>query len=209
MATETSKTTSPGNAPPTPQQIPLAQIRDLPGIVNIRTYTPKDLGGLVSSIQSVGVREPIIVRRSEDGTYQLLAGQRRRKASELAKKTTIPALVYEMASGRGADLSQGAGARPQGRHPRQAGDALCGASRAERRRSRPPLFLPLDKDKQNEKPAPTAPIKSDPTKAEEKTPVVPLVADKDKETEKSASGGSCQERGGQGGREIGRRSCQC
>ena len=96
MATETSKTTSPGNAPPTPQQIPLAQIRDLPGIVNIRTYTPKDLGGLVSSIQSVGVREPIIVRRSEDGTYQLLAGQRRRKASELAKKTTIPALVYEM-----------------------------------------------------------------------------------------------------------------
>ena len=96
MANETSKTTSPGNASPTPQQIPLAQIRDLPGIVNIRTYTPKDLGGLVSSIQSVGVREPIIVRRSEDGMYQLLAGQRRRKASELAKKTTIPALVYEM-----------------------------------------------------------------------------------------------------------------
>ena len=53
MATETSKTTSPGNAPPTPQQIPLAQIRDLPGIVNIRTYTPKDLGGLVSSIHGV------------------------------------------------------------------------------------------------------------------------------------------------------------
>ena len=96
MANETSKATSPGNASPTPQQIPLAQIRDLPGIVNSRTYTPKDLGGLVSSIQSVGVREPIIVRRSEDGMYQLLAGQRRRKASELAKKTTIPALVYEM-----------------------------------------------------------------------------------------------------------------
>ena len=72
MANETSKTTSPGNASPTPQQIPLAQIRDLPGIVNIRTYTPKDLGGLVSSIQSVGVREPIIVRRSEDGTYQCM-----------------------------------------------------------------------------------------------------------------------------------------
>ena len=48
MANETSKTTSPGNASSTPQQIPLAQIRDLPGIVNIRTYTPKDLGGLVS-----------------------------------------------------------------------------------------------------------------------------------------------------------------
>ena len=93
MANETSKTTSPSNAPPTPQQISLAQIRDLPGFVNIRTYTPKDLGGLVSSIQSVGVREPIIVRRSEDGMYQLLAGQRRRKASELAKKNGLKGRV--------------------------------------------------------------------------------------------------------------------
>ena len=96
MATEPGKNTSPGAALPHPRQIPLADISDLPGAVNIRTYTPKDLGGLVSSIQSVGVREPIIVRRGEDGKYQLLAGQRRRKASELAKKTSIPALVYEM-----------------------------------------------------------------------------------------------------------------
>lgn len=126
MANETSKTTSPGNASPTPQQIPLAQIRDLPGIVNIRTYTPKDLGGLVSSIQSVGVREPIIVRRSEDGMYQLLAGQRRRKASELAKKTTIPALVYEMTLEEAAVLITRRRCSTQGSYPWQAGDALCG-----------------------------------------------------------------------------------
>lgn len=60
MATEPGKNTSPGTALPHPRQIPLADISDLPGAVNIRTYTPKDLGGLVSSIQSVGVREPII-----------------------------------------------------------------------------------------------------------------------------------------------------
>ena len=185
MANETSKATSPGNASPTPQQIPLAQIRDLPGIVNIRTYTPKDLGGLVSSIQSVGVREPIIVRRSEDGMYQLLAGQRRRKASELAKKTTIPALVYEMTLEEARSYHKAQALNPKAVIPGKL--VTLSADEPSRSEEKPPAVPAADKDKQNEKPAPTAPIKSDPTKAEEKTPVVPLVADKDKETEKSAS----------------------
>lgn len=185
MATETSKTTSPGNAPPTPQQIPLAQIRDLPGIVNIRTYTPKDLGGLVSSIQSVGVREPIIVRRNEDGMYQLLAGQRRRKASELAKKTTIPALVYEMTLEEARSYHKAQVLDPKAVIPGKLVTLSAGEpSKAE---EKTPAVPAADKDKQNEKPTPTDPIKSEPTKAEEKPPVVPVVADKDKETEKSAS----------------------
>lgn len=185
MANETSKTTSPSNAPPTPQQISLAQIRDLPGIVNIRTYTPKDLGGLVSSIQSVGVREPIIVRRSEDGMYQLLAGQRRRKASELAKKTTIPALVYEMTLEEARTYHKAQTLDPKTVIPGKP--VTLSASEPSKAEEKTPVVPADDKDKQNEKPAPTAPIKSDLTKAEEKTPVVPLVADKDKETEKSAS----------------------
>lgn len=185
MANETSKTTSPGNASPTPQQIPLAQIRDLPGIVNIRTYTPKDLGGLVSSIQSVGVREPIIVRHSEDGMYQLLAGQRRRKASEFAKKTTIPALVYEMTLEEARSYHKAQALDPKAVIPGKL--VTLSADEPSRSEEKPAAVPAADKDKQNEKPAPTAPIKSDLTKAEEKTPVVPLVADKDKETEKSAS----------------------
>ena len=184
MANETSKTTSPGNASPTPQQIPLAQIRDLPGIVNIRTYTPKDLGGLVSSIQSVGVREPIIVRRSEDGMYQLLAGQRRRKASELAKKTTIPALVYEMTLEEARSYHKAQVLDPKAVIPGKLVTLSAGEpSKAE---EKTPVVPADDKDKQNEKPTPTDPIKSEPTKAEEKTPVVPVVVDKGKETEKSA-----------------------
>lgn len=184
MANETSKTTSPGNASSTPQQIPLAQIRDLPGLVNIRTYTPKDLGGLVSSIQSVGVREPIIVRRSEDGMYQLLAGQRRRKASELAKKTTIPALVYEMTLEEARSYHKAQALDPKAVIPGKLVTLSAGEpSKAE---EKTPVVPADDKDKQNEKPTPTDPIKSEPTKAEEKPPVVPVVVDKGKETEKSA-----------------------
>lgn len=185
MATETSKTTSPGNAPPTPQQIPLAQIRDLPGIVNIRTYTPKDLGGLVSSIQSVGVREPIIVRRSEDGMYQLLAGQRRRKASELAKKTTIPALVYEMTLEEARSYHKAQTLDPKTVIPGKPVTLSAGEpSKAEEKPS--PSVPAVDKDKQNEKPASTAPTKSEPIKAEEKPSAVPAATDKGKEAEKSA-----------------------
>lgn len=185
MATETSKTTSPGNAPPTPQQIPLAQICDLPGIVNIRTYTPKDLGGLVSSIQSVGVREPIIVRRSEDGTYQLLAGQRRRKASELAKKTTIPALVYEMTLEEARTYHKAQTLDPKTVIPGKP--VTLSASESSKAEEKPSPSVPaVDKDKQNEKPASTAPTKSEPIKAEEKPSAVPAATDKGKEAEKSA-----------------------
>lgn len=185
MANETSKTTSPGNASPTPQQIPLAQIRDLPGIVNIRTYTPKDLGGLVSSIQSVGVREPIIVRRSEDGTYQLLAGQRRRKASELAKKTTIPALVYEMTLEEARTYHKAQTLDPKTVIPGKL-VTLSADEPSKAEEKTPVVSVAADKGKETEKSVPVAPAKSEAVKAEEKPAAAPAVADKGKETEKSA-----------------------
>ena len=91
----------PGKTPGTPvkraapQMIPLAKIHDLPGV-----FIPKQLdrsyGGMVSSIQAGGVKEPVILRLREDGEYQLVTGYRRRRGSELAQKQDIPAYVYEM-----------------------------------------------------------------------------------------------------------------
>ena len=95
MANEPS--TTPGKAAerPKPQRIPLAKIHDLPGTF-ISKPPDRTYGGLVNSIQAVGVTEPVILRQREDGEYQLLAGYRRRRASELAKQQDIPAYVYEM-----------------------------------------------------------------------------------------------------------------
>lgn len=56
----------------------------------------KSYGGLVTSIQAGGVKEPVVLRLREDGEYQLVTGYRRRRACELAKLKDIPALVYEM-----------------------------------------------------------------------------------------------------------------
>ena len=75
--------------------IPLAKIHDLPGSV-FAPPSPKSLEALTSSIVLKGVQEPVILRQREDGEFQIVSGNRRRKASELAKKTEIPAFVYDM-----------------------------------------------------------------------------------------------------------------
>ena len=95
MAEEPSKTPGTSAERPSPQIIPLSKIHDLPGVF-IPKQPDKSYGGLVSSIQASGVKEPVILRLREDGEYQLVAGYRRRRASELAKKQDIPAFVYEM-----------------------------------------------------------------------------------------------------------------
>lgn len=45
---------------PQPQNIPLAKIHDLPG-VTIFKQPDKSYGGLVTSIQTGGIKEPVIV----------------------------------------------------------------------------------------------------------------------------------------------------
>lgn len=51
------------------------------------------LSELADSIKQQGVISPIIVRRSGSGRYEIIAGERRFRASKLAGKKTIPAIV--------------------------------------------------------------------------------------------------------------------
>src|SRR5690554_4711453 len=48
---------------------------------------------LATSIQKIGVIQPITLRELENGEYQIIAGERRYKASIMAKLSTIPAYV--------------------------------------------------------------------------------------------------------------------
>ena len=50
---------------------------------------------LADSIKSTGIIQPIVVRRGPDGGYQLIAGERRLRASALAGRNTVPAIVRE------------------------------------------------------------------------------------------------------------------
>lgn len=86
-----------------PVSIPLSKIHDLSGSV-FAPPSPKSLEALTSSIVLKGVQEPVILRQREDGEFQIVSGNRRRKASELAKKTEIPAFIYDMTEKEARDF---------------------------------------------------------------------------------------------------------
>ena len=50
----------------------------------------------VESIKTYGVLQPAVVRPTKDGDYEILSGHRRKHASELAGRKTIPAIVREL-----------------------------------------------------------------------------------------------------------------
>lgn len=57
------------------------------------TFDEELLQELAESIKVHGVIQPITVRRKDDGSYQIISGERRFRASKLAGKTTIPAYI--------------------------------------------------------------------------------------------------------------------
>ena len=74
-------------------QIPVKDIRPNP-FQPRRTFDQEALDELATSIRNYGVFQPIIVKRSIKG-YDLVAGERRLRASKLAGLETIPAIVKE------------------------------------------------------------------------------------------------------------------
>jgi len=51
---------------------------------------------MVESVKDYGVREPGIVRPRTDGGYELICGNRRKRASELAELSTMPVIIREL-----------------------------------------------------------------------------------------------------------------
>ena len=58
-----------------------------------RDFNEETLQELADSISVLGVIQPITLRKEEDGSYMIIAGERRFRASQLAGKTTIPAYI--------------------------------------------------------------------------------------------------------------------
>ena len=51
---------------------------------------------MVESIKKYGVLVPALVREKPDGSYEMIAGHRRKMASELAEKTEMPCIVRNL-----------------------------------------------------------------------------------------------------------------
>ena len=58
-----------------------------------REFSEESLRELADSIREIGIVQPITLRQTEDERYQIIAGERRFRASQLAGKETIPAYI--------------------------------------------------------------------------------------------------------------------
>ncbi|WP_313380032.1 ParB/RepB/Spo0J family partition protein [Proteiniphilum saccharofermentans] len=58
-----------------------------------RAFDEEGLRELSASIKSIGVIQPVTLRKLDDDTYQIIAGERRYRASQMAGLSTIPAYI--------------------------------------------------------------------------------------------------------------------
>ena len=75
-------------------EIPLSDLRPNPYQPR-KSFDETTLQELANSIEQSGVFQPIIVRQSAVKGYELIAGERRFRASKLAGKESIPAIIRE------------------------------------------------------------------------------------------------------------------
>lgn len=75
--------------------IPLSQIDEFVDHP-FQVRMDEDMDQLVESIKERGVITPITLRQKENGRYEIVSGHRRKKACELAGRTTIPAEIKEL-----------------------------------------------------------------------------------------------------------------
>ncbi|MBB4034632.1 ParB family chromosome partitioning protein [Dysgonomonas hofstadii] len=73
-------------------EIELSKIQANPGQPR-HIFDEEALQELAASIRQIGVIQPITLRKTDDDSYQIIAGERRYRASQIAGLTTIPAYI--------------------------------------------------------------------------------------------------------------------
>lgn len=77
------------------QDIPISQISDFPEHP-FKVKQDEAMLEMAESVRQYGVLVPGLVRQLEDGSYQMVSGHRRKMASELAGRDTIPCIVRDL-----------------------------------------------------------------------------------------------------------------
>jgi ParB family chromosome partitioning protein len=87
-----------------PREIPVDQID--PNPFQTRSQVNQEqLAELAASIAANGVVQPVLVRSLASGRFQLIAGERRWRASLLAGKTTVPAMLRQVSDEQAMEIT--------------------------------------------------------------------------------------------------------
>jgi len=87
-----------------PREIPLNQIDHNPFQTRSRV-NEEQLAELAASIAANGVVQPVLVRPIAGGRFQLIAGERRWRASQIAGKTTVPAILRQVSDEQAMEIT--------------------------------------------------------------------------------------------------------
>ena len=77
------------------ENIPLAQLHDFPNHP-FKVRDDEKMEETVESVKAYGVLVPAIVRQRPDGEYEIVSGHRRKRASELAGLSELPAIIRDL-----------------------------------------------------------------------------------------------------------------
>jgi len=85
-------------------EIPLELIDENPYQTR-KTFDPAALEELAQSIKASGLAQPVVVRPAENGRYRLVLGERRCRASKLAGRTSVPAIIRQLGNEQAAEMT--------------------------------------------------------------------------------------------------------
>ena len=75
--------------------IPLEKISDFPDHP-FKVRMDEKMMEMIESVREYGVLSPAVVRPKEDGTYEMIAGHRRKLASQMADRSDMPCIVRDL-----------------------------------------------------------------------------------------------------------------
>ena len=87
-----------------PREIPLDLIDHNP-FQTRSAVNEEQLAELAASIAANGVVQPVLVRPLAGGRFQLIAGERRWRASKIAGKTTVPAILRQVSDEQAMEIT--------------------------------------------------------------------------------------------------------
>lgn len=75
--------------------IPLELLDDHPDNSSIFNMNQEELEELAVSIKAIGVQQPLLVEKKENGRYMVIAGHRRKVAAKMAGLKTVPCIIKQ------------------------------------------------------------------------------------------------------------------
>jgi len=85
-------------------ELPISQLVPNPGQPR-KNFDETELSELAASIKTYGIIQPVIAANAGDGTYIIIAGERRTRAAKLAGLDTVPAIIRDYTDQKKLEIS--------------------------------------------------------------------------------------------------------